>query len=182
MKLKYVDYYEKGVSRVVNGVPVIVDGKVVRDVKPMYLYAVVDATPEEISMYKRFKRDNPDGKDYYRESENGIPLWHNPEFVGMVADISSYKDKEGKVRFRVNKAVQGALEGMRKMFPSLSGKIDDQLWALLATGTAVDLTTLGSSVASDTSVHDNIVDTDDTGGEEENSEVPGADVDGEDTE
>jgi len=175
MKLKYVDYYEKGVSRVVNGVPVIVDGKVVRDVKPMYLYAVVDATPEEISMYKRFKRDNPDSKDYYRESENGIPLWHNPEFVGMVADISSYKDKEGKVRFRVNKAVQGALEGMRKMFPSLSGKIDDQLWALLATGSAVDLNTLGSSVASATDVEDNIVEHDETPMDDETSEAPSTD-------
>jgi hypothetical protein len=178
MKLKYVDYYEKGVSRLVNGVPVVVDGKVVRDVKPMFLYAVVDATPEEISMYKRFKRDNPDGKDYYRESENGIPLWHNPEFVGMVADISSYKDKEGKIRFRVNKAVQGALEGMRKMFPSLSSKIDDQLWALLATGTAVDLNTLGSSVASTTDVQDDIVETDDTAPEGEEPETPSADDDG----
>lgn len=175
MKLKYVDYYEKGVSRLVNGVPVVVDGKVVRDVKPMYLYAVTDATPEEITLYKRFKRDNPDGKDYYRESENGIPLWHNPEFVGMVADISSYKDKEGKVRFRVNKAVQGALEGMRKMFPSLSGKIDDQLWALLATGTAVDLNTLGSSVASTPEVEDVIVEHDETPMDDEQGEAPSTD-------
>jgi len=182
MKLKYVDYYEKGVSRLVNGVPVVVDGKVVRDVKPMYLYAVVDATPEEISMYKRFKRDNPDGKDYYRESINGIPLWHSSEFEGFDADISSYKDKEGKVQFRINKALRGALQGMRKANPTLGSKIDDALWALMGTGTAADLSKLGSSVASDTSVDDNIVDTDDTSGEEENSEVPNADSNDEDTE
>ncbi len=172
MKIKYVDYYEKGVSRVVNGVPVIVDGKVVRAVRSLYLYAVVDATPEEISLYKRFKRDNPESKDYYRESENGIPLWHNPEFVGMTADISSYKDKDGKIKFRVNKAVQGALEGMRKMFPSLSGKIDEQLWALLATGGAADLSTLGNSVDKPEDVQDKIVDQDETPIDNEESEAP----------
>lgn len=174
MKLKYVDYYEKSTPRVVNGVPVIADGKVVRDVKSMYLYAVVDATPEEITLYKRYKRDNPESKDYYRESENGIPLWHSNEFEGFDCDISSYKDKEGKTRFRINKALRGALEGLRKANPTLSSKIDDSLWALLASGTAADLTKLGSSVASGTDVDDNIVDTDGTGGDvdSEVSEAP----------
>jgi len=171
MKLKYVDYYEKGVSRLVNGVPVVVDGKVVRDVKPMYLYAVVDATPEEITLYKRFKRDNPDGKDYYRESVNGIPLWHSSEFEGFDADISSYKDKEGKVQFRINKALRGALQGMRKANPTLGDKIDDALWALLGTGTAADLSKLGSSIAEDTSKEDKLVETDNSG-EVEGSDVP----------
>lgn len=168
MKLKYVDYYEKGVSRVVNGVPVIENGKVVRDVKPMFLYAVTDATPEELVQYKRFKRDNPEGADYYRESENGIPLWHNPEFVGMNADISTYKDKEGKTRFRVNKAIQGALEGMRKAFPSLGDKLDEQLFAILYSGAPADLNKLGTTAPAQDTENDKIVDT--TEGAEEGSD------------
>ena len=89
MKLKYVDYYEKGVSRVVNGVPVIVDGKVVRDVKPMYLYAVVDATPEEISnlapgsvlKYREMSTDGAGGEELVNDYD-----------IGTVEIISSGKN------------------------------------------------------------------------------------------
>jgi hypothetical protein len=162
MKLKYVDYYEKGVSRVENGVPVIINGRIAIDKKPMYLYAVTNATPEEITLYKRFKRDNPDNKDYYRESENGVPLWHSTEMVGFTADVSMFKDRDGKIRFRINKAMQGALEGFRAQFPSLSDKIDDQLWALLASGGPTDITKLGSAVVAGDEGIDEIVDHDDT--------------------
>ena len=157
MKLNYVDYYEKRTSRVVNGVPVIVDGKVVQDTKPMYLYAVTDATPEELVMYKRFKRDNPDGADYYRE-QDGVPLWHNPEFVGMTAEISKYQDKDGKTRFRVNKAMQGAIEGMRAAFPSLGSKLDEQLFAILYSGAPTTIDKLANKPSTQ-DPNDKLVDT-----------------------
>ena len=147
MELKYVDSYVKSKPKVVNGVPVVVDGKVVYDKRTMYLYAVVNATPAEITEYKRFKRDNPDDADYYRESQGGVPYWHSTEFDGLTVGISKYVDKNGKLRFRTNKAMIGALEGLKEKHPSLSGKVDDALWNIYTAGGPTTIEALESSIA-----------------------------------
>lgn len=178
MKLKYADYYEKRETVLENGVPKVENGRVVTTKAGRYVYAVVDATPEEITLYKRFKRNNPEGKDWYKESVNGIPLWHTTEFEGMEVPVSSYKDENGNVVFRINKALRGALEGIKKSTPTLGGKVDDSLFALLMSGGAVDLNKLTASIAGDSNGTDNIVDTDNSGtteDETEQSETPEVD-------
>lgn len=148
MKMKYSDTYTKRTPVVVNGVPVVENGKVVVTKKRMYVYAITSATPEELVLYKRFKRDNPDGNDYYRESDNGIPLWHDGQMYGLgELQIDMYKDRDGKMRFKVNDALRGALEGIREQTPSLGEKVDDALFALMTTGAPVDVAKLTSPVA-----------------------------------
>lgn len=170
MKLKYSDYYEKRMPVLENGVPKVVNGKIVTTKEGRYVYAVVDATPEEITLYKRFKRNNPEGKDWYKESKNGIPLWHTTDFEGMEVPVSSYKDEEGNVIFRINKAMRGALEGIKKANPSLGSKVDDTLFAMLMSGSAVNLDTLTSAIASKGTESDNIVETDNSGNTEDETE------------
>lgn len=164
MKMKYYDTYNKRKPVVVNGIPVVQDGKILQSKTPMYVYAITSATPQEITDYKRFKRDNPDNADYYRESENGIPLWHDTQMHGLgEIQIDMYKTKEGQLRFKVNNAMRGALEGLRDQSPGLSAKVDDALWALMTAGTPVDINSLTSPIAKEATV-DEIVETE-AGGE-----------------
>lgn len=179
MKLKYSDYYEKRMPVLENGVPKVVNGKIVTTKEGRYVYAVVDATPEEITLYKRFKRNNPEGKDWYKESKNGIPLWHTTDFEGMEVPVSNYKDEEGNVIFRINKAMRGALEGIKKANPSLGSKVDDALFTMLMTGSAVNLDTLTSAISGKNAEPDNIVDTYNQDDETEPSESPDVNYDSE---
>lgn len=165
MKIKYYDSYSKRKPVVVNGIPVVKDGKIVQTEMPMFLYAITSATPEELVLYKRFKRDNPDNSDYYRESKNGIPLWHDTKMHGLgELQVDIYDTKEGKVGFKVNNAMRGALEGIKAQSPGLTDKVNDALWALMTAGTPVDINTLTSPIAQN-NPEDSIVETDNGAGE-----------------
>ena len=73
--------------------------KVKGNLVTLWRYAVCDATPQELALYKKFKTQ--DGKNYYREEKIGnktYPLWHG-DYLGREVTLRSYTRQDGKLGF-----------------------------------------------------------------------------------
>lgn len=136
-KLKIINTYKK-LSTVVdaNGLPVVENGLPKRTLRTMFRYGIVDATPQEIALYKRFK--NQDGTNYYRE-EKGIPLYHAREFLGNECKLTSYTREDGKIGFTVDSTEIDTLTSMAEKFPHLAAGISTQIAALMLSGSRLEL-------------------------------------------
>lgn len=137
MKVQLINSYKK-LSTVTdsNGLPVVENGAVKKVLRTMFRYGVVGASPEELSLYKRFK--NQDGTNYYRE-ENGVPLFHSREFIGNEAKLNHYVREDGKIGFSVNSTEVDALQAMAEKFPHLAQTLALQISAIMLSGNTLDM-------------------------------------------
>ena len=67
MKVKLIRTYVKNVEQKdENGLPLVDQfGRVIKQLKDMFLYGIVDASADEKDLYRTFRTQ--DGEDYYRE-------------------------------------------------------------------------------------------------------------------
>jgi hypothetical protein len=137
MKVQLINSYKK-LSTVTdsNGLPVVENGAAKKVLRTMFRYGVVGATPEEITLYKRFK--NQEGTNYYRE-ENGVPLFHSREFIGNEAKLNHYVREDGKIGFSVNSTEVDALQAMAEKFPHLAQTLALQISAIMLSGNTLDM-------------------------------------------
>jgi hypothetical protein len=137
MKVQLINSYKK-LSTVTdsNGLPVVENGAAKKVLRTMFRYGVVGATPEEITLYKRFK--NQEGTNYYRE-ENGVPLFHSREFIGNEAKLNHYVREDGKIGFSVNSTEVDALQAMAEKFPHLAQTLALQISAIMLSGSTLDM-------------------------------------------
>ena len=99
MKVQLINSYKK-LSNVTdsNGLPVVENGAAKKVLRTMFRYGVIGATPEEITLYKRFK--NQEGTNYYRE-ENGKPKWFDREFYGFdCCEVKLFERADGTKGFK----------------------------------------------------------------------------------
>jgi hypothetical protein len=137
MKVQLINSYKK-LSTVTdsNGLPVVENGAAKKVLRTMFRYGVIGATPEEITLYKRFK--NQEGTNYYRE-ENGVPLFHSREFIGNEAKLNHYVREDGKIGFSVNSTEVDALQAMAEKFPHLAQTLALQISAIMLSGSTLDM-------------------------------------------
>jgi hypothetical protein len=137
MKVQLINSYKK-LSTVTdsNGLPVVENGAAKKVLRTMFRYGVIGATPEEITLYKRFK--NQEGTNYYRE-ENGVPLFHSREFIGNEAKLNHYVREDGKIGFSVNSTEVDALQAMAEKFPHLAQTLALQISAIMLSGNTLDM-------------------------------------------
>jgi hypothetical protein len=137
MKVQLINSYKK-LSTVTdsNGLPVVENGAAKKVLRTMFRYGIVGATPEEITLYKRFK--NQEGTNYYRE-ENGVPLFHSREFIGNEAKLNHYVREDGKIGFSVNSTEVDALQAMAEKFPHLAQTLALQISAIMLSGNTLDM-------------------------------------------
>jgi hypothetical protein len=150
-QIQFINSYKKVTVETRNGIPVLENGQVVKTLKTMYRYGVVDATPQELSLYRRSKVT--EGADYYKE-ENGTPLWHTSDFKGFKCTIRHY-EKEGQVRFIVDSSTVDAYTAIADKHPQLAGAMSDLIAAELLAGGRLDIDTpktVGSPKVEDTSI------------------------------
>jgi hypothetical protein len=107
MKMQLIKSYKKPSTITdANGLPVLdtVTGRPLTKLRTMFRYAVVDATPKELAMYKRFR--NQDGVDYYREAKlkdgRTVPVYISSEYHGNSVTIDAYDREDGRVGFSVD--------------------------------------------------------------------------------
>jgi hypothetical protein len=136
MKVQLINSYKKLSNVTENGLPVLVNGVVQKNLRTMFRYGVTGATPEELSLYKRFK--NQDGTNYYRE-ENGVALFHSREFIGNEAKLNHYVREDGKLGFSVNSTEVDTLQAMADKFPHLAVTLSTQITALMLSGSMLNL-------------------------------------------
>lgn len=137
MKVQLINSYKK-LSTVTdsNGLPVVENGAAKKVLRTMFRYGIIGATPEEITLYKRFK--NQEGTNYYRE-ENGVPLFHSREFIGNEAKLNHYVREDGKIGFSVNSTEVDALQAMAEKFPHLAQTLALQISAIMLSGNTLDM-------------------------------------------
>lgn len=134
-KIQFINSYPKVTVQTRNGVPVLENGQLVKTVKTMFRYGVIDATPQELALYKRSKVT--EGGDYYRE-ENGVPLWHSSDFKGFQCTIRSY-EKDGQIRFAVDSSMVDAYTAIAEKNPQLAGAMSDLIAGELLAGGRLDI-------------------------------------------
>lgn len=100
MKVKLIRTYVKNVEQKdENGLPLVDQfGRVIKQLKDMFLYGIVEATADEKELYRVFRTQ--DGEDYYRE-ESGVPLYHSNRSFGYEAVLNGYTREDGTVGFSV---------------------------------------------------------------------------------
>lgn len=126
-KMKLLKAYKRNVEVLdANGLPVkdALTGKPLRTTRNIFRYALVNLTPQELALFKRFKRQ--DGEDYYRE-EGGYPLHFTSEHFGREAEIEHYITEEGRVGWSVNQTETIELEDMAAKYPALQAMIAEQI-------------------------------------------------------
>lgn len=151
MKLKLINGYEKAfVIKNDLGLPVVdeLTNKPVTQRVTMWRYGVVDAKPNEIAMYKQFKRQ--DGKDYYSilKDENNkpilingkeVPLYHTSTHMGKEKTLSYYVKEDGRIGFAADNTELLELKAMAEKYPALAASLQMQMMTMETQGSRLIL-------------------------------------------
>jgi hypothetical protein len=144
MKLHLLNSYPKfKVTTDAQGEPVLdpQTGKAKGKLVKRFRYALLDATPAEVALYKKFKTQ--DGKNYYRESKEIIegkkrPLWHG-EHIGREVTLRSYVRTDGKIGFSADTTEVDELMAMAEKFPDMADTLHAKVVNLQLTGKRIIL-------------------------------------------
>lgn len=134
-EIQFINSYPKVGVQSKNGVPVMENGQLVKTVKTMFRYGIVNATPQEIALYKKSKVT--ESGDYYRE-ENGVPLWHSSDFKGFKCTIRAY-EKDGQIRFAVDSSMVDAYTAIAEKTPALATAMAEMIAGELLAGGRLNL-------------------------------------------
>jgi hypothetical protein len=168
MKLHLLNSYPKfKVTKDAQGEPVLdkETGKAKGQLVKMFRYALLEATPAELALYKKFKTQ--DGKNYYRESTELIegkkrPLWHG-EHIGREVTLRSYVRTDGKIGFSADTTEVDELMAMAAKFPDMADTLHAKVVNLQLSGKRIILDDENqddeeqeeTTLAAETSVEDN---------------------------
>ena len=142
MKLRLLNSYPKfRVTKDAQGLPVLdkETGKEKGQLVKMFRYALFDATPAELSQYKKFKTQ--DGANYYREEKvNGKtrPLWHG-EYLGREVTLRSYTRNDGKIGFSADTTEVDELMALATKFPDMADTLNAKIVNLQLSGARIIL-------------------------------------------
>ena len=144
MKLNLINSYPKfRVTKDAQGLPVLdkETGKEKGQLVKMFRYALLDATPAEIALYKKFKTQ--DGANYYRESTEIIngkkrPLWHG-EYLGKEVTLRSYVRTDGKIGFSADTTEVDELMALAAKFPDMADTLHAKVVNLQLSGKRIIL-------------------------------------------
>lgn len=144
MKLNLLNSYPKfKVTKDAQGLPVLdkETGKEKGKLVKLFRYALLEATPAEIALYKKFKTQ--DGKNYYRESTELIggkkrPLWHG-EHIGREVTLRSYVRADGKVGFSADTTEVDELMAMAEKYPDMAESLHAKVVNLQLSGKRITL-------------------------------------------
>jgi hypothetical protein len=143
-KLQLIGNYKKRqVTKDANGLPVLnpVTNLPESKLMTMWRYGLVEATPQELADYKKFK--NQDG-DYYRE-EAGVPIYITSDYQGKTCNVRSYTNDEGRIGFVLDTTEMDELSALAEKFPALAGGLQAQQMAMMQAGTRLKLKELSST-------------------------------------
>lgn len=105
----------------------------------LFRYAVCDATPQELALYKKFKTQ--DGKNYYREEKIGnksYPLWHG-DYLGREVTLRGYTRQDGKLGFSADTTEVDELVALGKRFPDMQETLNAKIVNLQLSGKRIIL-------------------------------------------
>ena len=139
MKLRLIDTYKTRpiVKDPLTGKAMIdpLTGKEVRSatVKTMFRYGVLEATKEELLLYKKFKLQ--DGNYYREEMLEGKkrPTWTG-EYLGKEIEFRGYKREDGRIGFSANTVDTDELEALGNKYPAMKAQFDAQIAAMQLAG------------------------------------------------
>ena len=144
MKLHLLNSYPKfKVTKDAQGLPVLdkETGKEKGQLVKLFRYALLEATPAELALYKKFKTQ--DGKNYYRESTELIegkkrPLWHG-EHLGREVTLRSYMRSDGKIGFSADTTEVDELMALAAKFPDMADTLHAKVVNLQLSGKRIIL-------------------------------------------
>ena len=140
-KLQLIKPYPKRVTKKDEQGNDLVDqfGRPVTELIDMFLYGLVDYTPEQLELYKTFRTQ--DGEDYYRE-EKGVPLFHSSRSYGYEVGLDFYTREDGTVGTSIEDTqvimLKAALKEVGHL-PGMAEMLGAQISMARLTGKRLDL-------------------------------------------
>ena len=113
--------------------------KVKGNLVKLFRYALCDATPQELALYKKFKTQ--DGKNYYREEKIGnktYPLWHG-DYLGREVTLRCYTRQDGKLGFSADTTEVDELVALGQRFPDMQETLNAKIINLQLSGKRIIL-------------------------------------------
>lgn len=127
MKIKLINAYPKYVDVKTPSGELAKDafGRTIKEKRSIFRYAITEASPEEIDAYRQSAMR--DGDDYYRETEDGKPIYFSTTYLGRNAEINHYVDTEGEHRFASDRTDALETEALIAAAPSLAAELEREL-------------------------------------------------------